>query len=54
MLQLDVEPDGLVAQAGDNLGFIRRRAAGDLGRFKDFMEARGTETGGWRGRVSNS
>jgi hypothetical protein len=38
MLQLDVEPEGLVEQAGDKLGFIRRRATGDLRRFKDFIE----------------
>jgi uncharacterized membrane protein len=51
MLQLDVEPEGLVEQAGDNLGFIRRRVTGDLQRFKDFIEARGHETGAWRGEM---
>lgn len=34
MLQLDVEPDGVV----------RRRAAGDLQRFNDHVESRGTAT----------
>jgi len=53
MLQLDVEPEGLVETAGDALGFIRRRAVGDLERFKEMIEARGVETGGWRGDVSN-
>jgi uncharacterized membrane protein len=51
MLQLDVEPEGLVERAGDKLGFIRRRAAGDLERFKDFIESRGRATGSWRGEV---
>ena len=51
MLQLDVEPDGLVEQAGDKLGFVKRRAKGDLERFKQFIEARGVETGAWRGEV---
>ena len=51
MLQVDVEPEGLVEQAGDKLGIIRRRATGDLDRFKDFIEARGQETGAWRGEV---
>src|SRR4029453_13066341 len=51
MLQLDVEPEGLLEQAGDKLGFIRRRAAGDLERFKDFIESRGQATGAWRGEV---
>ena len=52
MLQLDVEPQGLVEQAGDKLGLIKRRAVGDLERFKHFIEARGAETGAWRGEVS--
>jgi uncharacterized membrane protein len=51
MLQLDVEPEGMVEQAGDKLGFVKRRAAGDLERFKEFIEQRGTETGAWRGHV---
>ena len=54
MLQLEVEPEGLVEQAGDKLGFIKRRASGDLDRFKDYIEARGVETGAWRGQVRNS
>jgi uncharacterized membrane protein len=53
MLQLEVEPEGLVEQTGDKLGFIKRRASGDLDRFKDFIESRGTETGAWRGEVRN-
>jgi uncharacterized membrane protein len=52
MLQLDYEPEGLVEQAGDKLGFVKRRATGDLGRFKEMIEARGTESGGWRGDVA--
>ena len=51
MLQLDFEPEGFVEAAGDALGFVRRRAAGDLERFKGFIEARGNETGGWRGDI---
>jgi uncharacterized membrane protein len=54
MLQLDVEPEGLVEQAGDKLGFVKRRATGDLERFKAFIEHRGTESGAWRGRVDAS
>jgi uncharacterized membrane protein len=52
MLQLDVEPDGLVEKAGDALGLVKRRAAGDLERFKEMIEGRGQETGAWRGDVS--
>jgi uncharacterized membrane protein len=51
MLQLDFEPEGLVETAGDKLGVVGRRIDGDLGRFKKFIEARGTEEGGWRGQV---
>jgi uncharacterized membrane protein len=51
MLQMDFEPEGLVENVGDKLGFVGRRAEGDLKRFKDFIESRGTETGAWRGDV---
>ena len=51
MLQLDVEPEGLVEKAGDALGLIRRRATGDLERFKELIEQRGQESGAWRGEV---
>jgi uncharacterized membrane protein len=51
MLQLDFQPEGVVETAGDKLGFVGRRIEGDLDRFKKFIEARGTEEGGWRGEV---
>ena len=51
MLQMDFEPEGLVENVGDKLGFVSRRTEGDLKRFKDFIESRGAETGGWRGDV---
>ena len=51
MLQLDTEPEGLVEQAGDKLGILKRRVKGDLGRFKEMIESRGTESGAWRGDV---
>ncbi|MGH8912394.1 MAG: SRPBCC family protein [Acidimicrobiia bacterium] len=50
-LQLDFEPEGLAEQAGDKLGMVSRRIEGDLGRFKDFIEGRGSETGAWRGEI---
>ncbi len=49
-LDLDVEPQGAIEQIGDKLGFVSKQAEGDLKRFKEFIESRGTETGGWRGR----
>lgn len=52
MLQLDYEPEGLVDKAGDALGFVTRRAKGDLERFKQLIEARGVESGAPRGNVA--
>jgi uncharacterized membrane protein len=54
MLQLDFDPEGFVETVGDKLGFVRRRAAGDLERFRTFIESRGQETGAWRGDVEQN
>lgn len=51
MLQLEYEPDGMAEAAGDALGLLRRRVRGDLERFKEFIERRGSATGAWRGNV---
>jgi uncharacterized membrane protein len=51
MLQLDYTPEGLIENAGDLLGVASHRVNADLQRFKEFIEAKGTETGAWRGRV---
>jgi uncharacterized membrane protein len=51
MVQLDTEPEGIVEQAGDKLGLVKRRVKGDLDRFKELIEARGSESGAWRGEV---
>jgi len=51
MLQIDHEPEGVTEHVGDWLGFVKRRAKGDLERFKELIESRGTETGAWRGEV---
>jgi len=51
MLQLEFDPEGIVEQVGDKLGIVGMRAQGDLNRFKEFIEQRGTETGAWRGEV---
>ena len=52
MVQMDFEPEGVLEQAADKLGVVKHRVKGDLDRFKDFIESRGTESGGWRGDVS--
>ena len=51
MLQMEFEPEGIVEQAGDKLGLVRSRIKGDLGRFKSYIEQRGSETGAWRGDI---
>ena len=37
---------------GSVAGLDARRIKGDLGRFKELIESRGTESGAWRGEVS--
>jgi uncharacterized membrane protein len=51
MLQMEYDPQGVVENLGDMLGVVSRRVANDLERFKEFIEARGQETGAWRGEV---
>jgi uncharacterized membrane protein len=51
MLQLDIEPGDAIEKVGDWLGFTKRQAKADLGRFKDYIESRGHESGAWRGQV---
>ena len=51
MLQMEYEPAGAVETAGDVLGIVKGRIKGDLARFKEFIESRGSETGAWRGEV---
>jgi uncharacterized membrane protein len=51
MLQVDYDPEGVVENVGDALGVVQSRVAGDLERFKRFIESRGRETGAWRGEV---
>jgi uncharacterized membrane protein len=50
-MMLDYDPEGMVEEVGDALGLVKRRVEGDMERFKEFLEARGRETGGWRGRI---
>ncbi len=48
---MDADPDGLVEQVGDQLGFLDHRIGGDLDRFKDFIEGRSVPTGSWQGEI---
>ncbi|MGH2354033.1 MAG: SRPBCC family protein [Chloroflexota bacterium] len=50
-LEMTYEPQGFVENVGDALGMVSRRVESDLEHFKEFIEARGVETGAWRGEV---
>jgi uncharacterized membrane protein len=50
-LQMDVDPEGVVENVGTALGVLDRRVKGDLERFREYIESRGSETGAWRGEV---
>jgi uncharacterized membrane protein len=45
------QPESLVEKAGAVVGADDRQVKADLKRFKEFIESRGVETGGWRGEV---
>jgi uncharacterized membrane protein len=51
MLQMDWEPEGMKEKVGAAVGSDTRRVKGDLERFKELIEKRGTPTGAWRGEV---
>src|SRR6185295_9916359 len=48
---MEYNPEGATETVGDTLGVVSSRVEGDLERFKDFIESRGSETGAWRGEV---
>ena len=53
-VRMGYQPEGAVEKIGGVLHAPDRRVQGDLERFKDFIESRGTETGEWRGEVRGS
>jgi hypothetical protein len=42
----------MAEKVGDMFGVLDRQVKGDLRRFKGFIEERGQESGGWRGRIT--
>ncbi len=52
-LEMSYDPEGFSETVGDMLGFVTRRVQGDLERFKEYIEQRGQESGGWRGEIHN-
>jgi hypothetical protein len=53
-LTMDVEPSGAVEAVGTALGIPSGQVEGDLKRFKEFIESRGSATGAWRGEVEQN
>jgi hypothetical protein len=54
VLQLEMDPDGLLEQVADKGGFVRDRTKKDLADFKAFIERRGRETGAFRGEIDRN
>jgi uncharacterized membrane protein len=50
-LSMSYDPEGIIENIGDALGAVGIRVQGDLNRFKEYIEKRGSETGGWRGEI---
>jgi uncharacterized membrane protein len=53
MVQLDWDSEGLTESLGAAVGADDRRVKGDLERFKELIEARGAESGAWRGEIEH-
>jgi hypothetical protein len=53
-LTMDIAPSGVLEKVGDALGIPSGSVKGDLERFKDFIESRGSATGAWRGEVEQN
>jgi uncharacterized membrane protein len=51
-LSMGYQAEGFVEAVGSAAGLDRRRIQGDLARFKELIEGRGTESGAWRKDVS--
>jgi len=50
-LSMSYKTDGPIEQLGSAAGLDKQRIKGDLGRFKELIESRGTESGEWRGEI---
>ena len=50
-LTMTYVPEGPLERAGSAVGLDTRRIRGDLQRFKELIEGRGSESGAWRGEI---
>jgi hypothetical protein len=51
---LEYEPEGFLEKAGDFLGVPSGHVEESLKSFRELIEAKGTATGGWRGRIKST
>jgi len=51
-LSMSYQAEGALEQLGSAAGLDAKRVSGDLKRFKELIESRGTESGEWRGEVN--
>ncbi|MFC5458581.1 SRPBCC family protein [Massilia niabensis] len=51
-LQMDYKPEGVLEAIGDALGAVRMETRANLSNYKEMLEARGSETGAWRGKIN--
>jgi uncharacterized membrane protein len=51
-VQMDYQPEGAMEKLGDAFGAVRMELRGNLQKFKEMLESRGKETGGWRGSIA--
>ena len=52
-LQMAYTPEGPIEAIADAMGAVRMEACGNLKKFKEMIEQRGTETGAWRGTIKD-
>jgi uncharacterized membrane protein len=50
-LSMSYQAEGPLEQLGSAAGLDAKRVGGDLKRFKELIESRGTESGEWRGEI---
>ena len=51
MVQIDWETESLTEKTGAAVGLDDMQVKSDLKKFKEFIESRGVESGGWRGDI---
>ena len=50
---MEYTPEGVMQKVGSAAGLDARRVRGDLKRFKELIEGRGSEDGAWRGEIKD-